>query len=393
MTGKHKTDQQIKKILIFIDWYLPGYKAGGPIKSCVSLVERMKSSYHFKIVTSDTDLNETSPYPGIQPDVWSVTPQETEVFYCSRKFLKRKNLEKIILEEQPDVIYLNSMFSLNFTLRPLLIIRQNKINCKVIVAPRGMLSKGALALKPVKKRLFLSFSKVMGLFNNVTFHASTKIEVQEIKSVFGEKVNIVHAINLTPDVTVLKIPRLKLENKMSLVYVGRISEVKNLLQCLKVLGKINTDYEINFDIYGPPDDARYFELCKKEIALLPPNVNATLKGPADNAGITSMLSNYHFLFLLSMNENYGHAIVEGLTAGCPVIIGNRTPWHNLESKKCGWDIPLEQEDQIIAALNSAAAMNQEKYNEWSSAASDFALQIHENKKTIEDHHLLFDISR
>ncbi len=393
MTGKLKADQQMKKILIFIDWYLPGFKAGGPIKSCVSLVERMKSSYHFRVVTADTDLNETAPYPDVQPDVWSVTTKGTEVFYCSGSFLKRKNLEKIILKEQPDVIYLNSMFSLNFTLLPLLIIRQNNIKCKVVVAPRGMLSKGALALKPAKKRLFLSFSKVMGLFNKVTFHASTKIEVQEIKSVFGEKVNIVHAINLTPEAIVLKIPRVKSENKMSLVYVGRISEVKNLLLCLKVLGKINKEYEISFDIYGPSDDAGYLKLCQNEIASLPSNVKATLKGTADNSGITSLLSNYHFLYLLSMNENFGHAIVEGLTAGCPVIIGNRTPWQNLESKKCGWDLPLEQEDKIVAVLNTAAAMNQGEYDEWSSAATDFAMQIHENKKTIEDHHRLFDTSQ
>lgn len=387
--NRNYTKHPLKKILVFIDWYLPGYKAGGPIKSCVSLVERLKNFYHFRIFTSNTDLNESIPYPEITADRWTLTSRETAVFYSSKKFLNKSNIGKLITAEKPDVIYLNSMFSMYFTLIPLLVIRQNKINCKVIVAPRGMLSKGALALKPAKKKFFLSLSKILGLFRNVTFHASTQIEMEEIKSVFGNDAKVLHAINLTPDVPVLKIKREKIINKLKLVYVGRISEVKNLLQCLKVLQKTSPDFKIQFDIYGPHDDAGYLEKCNHELTNLPAHVQAVLKGPADNEGINFMLSNYHFLFLLSMNENYGHAIVESFTAGCPVIIGNRTPWKQLEAKKCGWDLPLENDDKIIEVLRTAAGMNQQVYDTWSSAASDFARQIHENKKTIEDHHLLF----
>ncbi|MDQ3049604.1 MAG: glycosyltransferase [Bacteroidota bacterium] len=392
MTSLPQMQPPLKKILVFIDWYLPGYKAGGPIKSCVSLVERLKTDYNFRIVTSDTDLNEAIPYEGVQPDKWITTSKGTEVFYCSRSFLSKKNIESILLSERPDIIYLNSMFSVYFTLLPLLAIRKHKIPARVVVAPRGMLSKGALALKPLKKKVFLMVSKFMGLFNNVTFHASTLIEVDEIKAVFGQKVRVQHAINLTPDVPVVKIVRKKDPHQLKLVYVGRISEVKNLLQCLRVLKKADSENQILFDIYGPHDNEDYLELCKKEIQLLPGNIKAVLKGPFDNAGITALLKNYHFLFLLSMNENYGHAIVEGFTAGCPVIIGNQTPWKNMEERKCGWDLPLDQEDKIINALNTAAAMNQQTYDEWSKTASDFAVSIHDNKKTIEDHHRLFEIT-
>jgi len=389
VTGETVMNQPLKKILVFIDWYLPGYKAGGPIKSCVSLVERLSNSYHFRIVTGDTDLNETEPYKNINPNEWNITSKGTEVFYCSGSFLNKKNIKKLILEEQPDIVYLNSMFSLYFTLIPLLVIRQNKIPCKVVVAPRGMLSKGALALKPLKKKIFLIVAKLMDLFGKVTFHASTQIEFREIEEVFGHKTPILHAINLTPDVKVQKVPRNKIAHQMKLVYVGRISEVKNLLQCLKVLSKTLPENKIEFDIYGPHDDESYFELCKNEIVALPAHVNVNLKGPADNAGVTALLVNYHFMFLLSMNENYGHAIVEGFTAGLPVIIGDRTPWKGLEQKKCGWDLSLENESKIVEVVNIAASMNQEVYDEWSGAASDFARQIHENKQAIDDHHKLF----
>ena len=43
-----------KKILIFIDWYLPGYKAGGPVQSVANLVENLKDNDN-KIVYSSAE--------------------------------------------------------------------------------------------------------------------------------------------------------------------------------------------------------------------------------------------------------------------------------------------------------------------------------------------------
>jgi hypothetical protein len=58
--------------------------------------------------------------------------------------------------------------------------------------------------------------------------------------------------------------------------------------------------------------------------------------------------------------------------------------------KCGWDLPLEDNVKITGVLNKIAAMDQTEYNTWSAAASAYAKQIHENKKAIDDHLLLFN---
>ena len=44
-----------KKILVFIDWYLPGFRAGGPIRSCANLISHLSDEFDFNIVTTDTD--------------------------------------------------------------------------------------------------------------------------------------------------------------------------------------------------------------------------------------------------------------------------------------------------------------------------------------------------
>ena len=46
------------QVLIFIDWFLPAYKAGGPIQSISNLVKRLKNEIDIWIVTSNEDLGE-----------------------------------------------------------------------------------------------------------------------------------------------------------------------------------------------------------------------------------------------------------------------------------------------------------------------------------------------
>ena len=51
------------KIVVFIDWYKPAYKAGGPISSIYNLIELLGDEMEFYVVTSDSCLLYTSPSP------------------------------------------------------------------------------------------------------------------------------------------------------------------------------------------------------------------------------------------------------------------------------------------------------------------------------------------
>ena len=74
-----------KKIVVLIDWYLPGYKAGGPIQSVANIVARLKGDFDFAIITDDTDANETKPYPNIKSNEWNVLADGTRVYYFSQQ--------------------------------------------------------------------------------------------------------------------------------------------------------------------------------------------------------------------------------------------------------------------------------------------------------------------
>ena len=80
-----------------------------------------------------------------------------------------------------DAIYLNSLFSKFFTVYPLKWRLQQKIKSNIILAPRGMLRDGALAVKPIKKQVYLLYAKLTGLFKNVHWQSTSSQETVEIK--------------------------------------------------------------------------------------------------------------------------------------------------------------------------------------------------------------------
>ncbi|MBK7856398.1 MAG: hypothetical protein IPJ79_17245 [Bacteroidetes bacterium] len=146
-----------KSVAILVDWFLPGYKAGGPIRSCANIIAHLKNDFSFSVITADCDANETTPYQGIKSNTWNIRTEGTNVFYFSKTFSKYKNLKALLLNGSFQVWYMNSLFSVFFTLFPLIIARFNNVNAKLIVAPRGMLGDGALQIKPFKKKYFCLF--------------------------------------------------------------------------------------------------------------------------------------------------------------------------------------------------------------------------------------------
>ena len=101
---------------------------------------------------------------------------------------------------------------------------------------------------------------------------------------------------------------------------------------------------------------------------MPENITVTYRGFLNNKQAESTLSQYHFLFLPSKGENYGHAIIESLSLGCPVIISNNTPWRELESHGAGWDISLNNPAKFEEILQYCCEMNQNDYDEMSKNA-------------------------
>lgn len=375
-----------KKILIFIDWYLPGYKAGGPIQSVANLVGHLKKEFDISIITRDTDYSETTPYATVKSNKW-LEKEGIRIYYISKAQLNYPTIHSLIAENLSDYVYLNGIYSLYFTLIPLFILRKKK-GQRIVIAARGMLSKGSLNVKKTKKNLFLRMVKMAGLFSGVTFHATTDQENLDIRAMLGHRIQIKTAGNL-PSVLSGNVfqARTKQPGTVHLINVARIAPEKNLLQALQILQSVTQP--VVFDFYGPVYDHAYWEHCRQAMANLPAHIHAHYKGSLESSKVADTLKQGHFMFMPTTGENFGHIILQSFLASCPVIISDQTPWKGLENKKCGWDIPLNQSKKFSEIIDKASKMQQEEYEVLSRSAFACAEQYMNNPGIIQDNKALF----
>ena len=360
------------KVLICVDWFVPGYKAGGPIQSCKNLVQGLKDQVDFHILTSDRDWGEPQPYAGIATDTWLTYDGNVPVLYASPAFLTLQNLEKLIRDIQPDCIYLNSMFSVKYTIFPLVLRLRNRVNSRIILAPRGMLQGGALSFKPLKKKIYLKLINLLGLPAKIEFHATDELEAMNIRKQFPGYKKI-HIIGNFPSFDpVIKKELNKEAGKLKLVYLSRISPEKNLLLILQLLNSRTFEGDIELTIGGKVKDEVYYAECLKEADKLPANIQVHFAGAVPHERVLEWLQQFHVFILPTFGENFGHAIFEAFLAGRPVIISDRTLWRGLEEKGIGWDIPLDDTEKYINTLNTTLNMTQEEYTTWSDRSRDFA---------------------
>lgn len=349
------------KILISIPWFYPAYRAGGPVQSIVNLVGAYTGEVSFYVFTGNTDLNGESL--NIQENQWVQFNDHTKVWYCSPKRGK-ESFQKICKSIQPDILYINGMFSWTFTLVPLIF---SKVPKKVI-SPRGMLHPEALAVKPFKKRVYFRIWKCLHLHKGVHFHATDQAEFEHIQNFFGKITPVTIALNYPRTFNHMATPY-KCVNQLLLVSIGLISPMKNYLEVC--LGLQHVQAKIEYHIYGPIKDMVYWKKCLSVIQALPSNIQVVYHGSIGPNEIESALAEGHVFILPSKSENYGHAIIEALSIGRPVITSKRTPWNALESYHAGMNIepdPLS----ISAAIDTFAKMSDSDLKVFNEGASRYA---------------------
>ncbi len=140
---------------------------------------------------------------------------------------------------------------------------------------------------------------------------------------------------------------------------------------------------VDLDIYGAIYNTEYWEECKVVISNCPPNIKVNYRGFLEPSQIEETIQQYHFLSLLSLGENFGHVILESFMARRPVIISDQTPWKGLGKNRLGWDLPLDNNDDIKKCIMKAIAMNQNDFDEYTESSRNMANKITTDNMVIE----------
>jgi glycosyltransferase involved in cell wall biosynthesis len=351
------------RILITIDWFLPGTNSGGPVRSVANLIAALPEC-QFYVFTRNTDYCTTEAYEGITPNTWVKFSENCEVYYCSEQNLSKATLTAQLKAIAPDALYINGIYSKAFSRWPVSIGKALKL--KTVVAARGMLSPHALAVKPLKKYIFLSFMRWINRYSKVIFHATSVAEVQDIQLILGNRVQVRNIPNLAREKSSIAKEIVKEAGKSKLVYIGRIAPEKGTLLALSALKEQKGS--IVLDLYGTCYNEAYWNECLQVIAQLPSNIKVNYNGPCPSDEVAAHLAAAHALLLPSEGENYGHSIVESLGQGRPVLISKHTPWQDLAAQKAGWDVT---HTDLPPALAELAAMDQARYDEWCRGAAEY----------------------
>ena len=349
-------------MLIIIPWFDPAFKAGGPVQSIANLVSTFNEAVQYKIFCGNKDVD-GSLLENIKTDSWVEYNNNTQIWYDSTNHPFR-TFKNILSDFNPDILFIIGLFSFNYNIQPLLFCKSQK----KILSVRGMLHKGALSQKWLKKKIFISFLKTFSISNKVFFHATDKNEAQNVIKVFGDKSKVYIAGNFPKKITA-EIPINKKRNELSLVTIALISPMKNHLLILSALKEIKDNIE--YHIIGAIKDKDYWQQCMKIINELPGNIKVTYHGEVIPKEVINYLNDEHVFIMPSKSENFGHAIIEALSAGKPVITSHNTPWNNLQENKAGLNVSLNVAE-IKIAIDHFIKMSSEEYIEWSDAAVSFS---------------------
>ena len=373
-----------QKLLVAVDWFDPAVRAGGPVQSCVNLVNLLHKDVDISVVAGDRDHGAQSGFSSVTADQWQTWREKASVLYATPRYRRGSAFRDAISQFEPDTIYLNGIFSSAFAIRPLLSQRQWRNQQRIVLAPRGMLKPSALRMKSWKKQPLLALMRLVRCTQNVVFHATAEEEVDEIRSVFGARAEII----CVPNIPCLPEKRLtehaKETGQCRLCFVGRIHPVKNLLMLLEQLRSVTGLCQL--DVVGPVEDKSYYEQCRQTVATLPNNITVNFLGSLRHDQTRTLCGECDATVAPTLGENFGHAIFESFALGVPALISDQTMWRDLERKNAGWDVSLSTPGRFADKVNELCQMNVFELQSWRRGALGLATSFFDTHDLPGDYH-------
>ena len=374
-----------RRVLIVTQHYLPGWKAGGPVRSIANMIEHLGHEFEFRVITLDRDIGDQQPYSHITDYGMWYQHGKALVKYLAPN---RQALWYLLQEMRSsgyDLLYVNGLLS-SFSVFAVVAywLKLSRIQ-RLILAPRGHLELGAMSIKPRKKQLFFKAAKALNLYREVYWHAASHNEREDIlrmlPPVKSERVAVVP--NLLGSYQSSNRPKLlKKPGSLDMVFFSRISRKKNLDFALSILSS-GISGQVKFDIYGTIEDTAYWEQCKAQIAAMPSNITVRYCGEVKPDDVLEVLSQYHLFFLPTRGENFGHVIYEALAAGCPVLISDQTPWNNVNDEGAGWALPL-QDGSFRDIICHIVSVDEEVWQTHSHKAYAYSLEYVAKSNAVKD---------
>jgi len=133
--------------------------------------------------------------------------------------------------------------------------------------------------------------------------------------------------------------------------------------------------KVNLSIAGPIEDVKYWNQCLDLIKSLDLVGSVKYVGtiPADK--VVGFLNCFDLFVFPTLGENFGHVVLESLAAGTPIIIGDDTPWHEVETSGAGWVCDPNKPEAVAQLIEHFLSLDKDAHERMRSAARDLALAM------------------
>ena len=364
-------------VLVFFRYFSVPFEANGPTQSLRRMIDALGDRFRFRVVTIAV--------PGEAPMHWGEEFGHERIAVA--KGLRGVLQQWRLFRSTPHDLGLhNSFFDPQLTIAVLAMRKLGLIPRRpAIVAPRGELNPGALQLKSPRKRAYLKLARALGLIRGIHLQATDAAEEATIRSVLPHARSVLTAPNIRSTEPLPAHSTRAPGGPLRIAFLSRVDPMKNLDVALGLLARSGS--EASFDIIGPTYDPQYWARCRKLIDTMPSGIPVRYLGPVRPEQVVATLAGYDLMLLPTAGENYGHAIVDSLMAGTPVLVSDRTPWRGLAEARAGADLPLEDEGQWLGWIRRFAAMDEAELAGWRAGARRFvenALKTGDDRRKVAE---------
>ena len=233
-------------------------------------------------------------------------------------------------------------------------------NCKFVLQPHGTLSKWALANSKWKKRLFGLWCQYSALRHADMFVATAESEYEDIRRLgYRQPVCVLpNGVDIPSDDVVRCCRTGKVGNRRRMYFLSRIHPKKNVDLLLRVWSRLEGKFpDWDLSIVGPDRSNSYADEMKRLAAMLGCK-RVSFEGEINGKLKQEFVAQSDCIVLPTFSENFGMVIAEALALEVPAICSYGAPWEGLNTEKCGWWVPTEDE-AFERAMSEAMSMSRE----------------------------------
>lgn len=335
------------KILHIVPSYKPAYVYGGPIESVARLCEGLTAAGHTVHVYTTT-ANGTTELD--VPVSKTVNVDGVQVTYFKRITMDPTHISPALWKSlyvnvhQYDLVHIHSWWNILVMVAAQICISRN---AKVVVAPRGMLSRYIFnsGSSKIKKLIHRTFGR--NLLAKTYFHATAQAEYTEcIELIPGWKGFVLPNIISLPNIAIQH----NQNGAFTLIFLSRIHPKKGLEILIQALSKVN--FDIVLKIAGNGDDD-YINSLKRLASEAGVANKIEWLGWLDRNQKFIELMNADLFTLISLNENFANVVVESLHMGTAVLVSEDVALSSfVKEQDMGWVCSLKTES-VVEQLKEA----------------------------------------